>query len=510
MRPTAPRLWPLAAGHAAVAITAGPVQALAAMAVAAALAGSDALPWCLALGAASVLRATGAYAMQVWTAGVQATWSVHLHAVAGAAAGADGGGRIGAAVAASGQGLRSAGEWTGLWLGAGLVCAWAGWVVLAAWLAALPVVLWAVRRPVAWRPGLRAARLAAGAVRDWHATVAAAPLLRALGVNTAAVARDGRVHAAAGAAMAEAAPARLPGLLLMGAVGSAQAAVALVAIAMAVAGTCPIAAAIAAIIATTTAAARSDLLVQALAARSAWRQALRGLPPAEAPAASVATPAGGRLALAGEAGYMLRPGRTVALLGSPRVEAALAGVLRGAGDGAVLGLPGGTLLRSSAGAAWRQAVAVVAPGDPLFAGTLRENLDPAGGAGDAALAQVLALVGIDAARLGPDRVIGPGGSGLSGGEAHRLAVARALVARPAALVLIDPCRHLDAVSAAAVHALLRAPPQDLIIVVLGADPATAAACGEVAMLACGGARRGPSSGMLVDPAVRQLLQGRAA
>ncbi len=99
------------------------------------------------------------------------------------------------------------------------------------------------------------------------------------------------------------------------------------------------------------------------------------------------------------------------------------------------------------------------PQEPqLVSTTIRENLrmaDPH--ADDAALRTALRLAGLDAWTDRLDTLVGTGGAAVSGGEAHRLALARALVAAPRAdLVLLDePTAHLDVPTADAVLDRLR-------------------------------------------------------
>ncbi|MFI5425501.1 ATP-binding cassette domain-containing protein [Aeromicrobium sp. UC242_57] len=90
----------------------------------------------------------------------------------------------------------------------------------------------------------------------------------------------------------------------------------------------------------------------------------------------------------------------------------------------------------------------------LFAGTLRNIVDPDATLGDDDLAAVLAASAADdVVALHPEgleRAVRPGGLSLSGGQRQRLALARALAAHKPVLVLQDPTSAVDSVTEQAI------------------------------------------------------------
>jgi ABC-type multidrug transport system fused ATPase/permease subunit len=157
-------------------------------------------------------------------------------------------------------------------------------------------------------------------------------------------------------------------------------------------------------------------------------------------------------------------------------------------DGAPAAELGGRPLRCLPVAEVRRRI-LVAQGDAqLFAGPLGEVLGGPG-ASEAAVTQALHIAAaqdaVDAIPGGRRGLLASRGRTLSGGQAQRLRLARALLAEPEVLILIEPTSAVDAHTEAAIASRLRAARRGRATVLITTSPLLLDATDRVAYLAGG-------------------------
>jgi ATP-binding cassette, subfamily B, bacterial len=125
----------------------------------------------------------------------------------------------------------------------------------------------------------------------------------------------------------------------------------------------------------------------------------------------------------------------------------------------------------------------------LFAGTIRHNLELGTPRTDEELWHALRLARAEGfvhdTPQGIDTVVGERGVSLSGGQRQRIALARALVRRPALLLLDDTTSALDPGTEAAVLGNLRGALAGTTVLMVASRPSTIALADEVVFLAGG-------------------------
>jgi ABC-type multidrug transport system fused ATPase/permease subunit len=261
---------------------------------------------------------------------------------------------------------------------------------------------------------------------------------------------------------------------------------------------------------------------------------LRALPDAASPPDPAPLPPLGADLADPASGLRVPGGALTAVVCSPGDTAALSGRLGGYAGSAAEGSG-----RAAGGAAYGsspldslpldgvRARIVVADGDArLFAGPLRRELDPAGrlacagtdvglGADAAPDADAPLWDAIDAAAArdiiealpdGLDTVAAAGGQGFSGGQQQRLRLARALMADPDALILIDPASAVDAHTEAAMAAGIAARRRGRTTVVFTTSVLLLGHADHVALVIDGAvAAEGTHASLLGDPRYRAAV-----
>lgn len=192
-------------------------------------------------------------------------------------------------------------------------------------------------------------------------------------------------------------------------------------------------------------------------------------------------------------GLTVEPGTMTALVSAdPDDSAAIALRLGRLSDDDTVTL-GGTRLRDLPVATVRRRVLVSEAEPRLFSGILRDELDPWGRAYDdahlsAAVHVAAAEDVLDSLPEGLDAEVDEAGRGFSGGQRQRLALARAVLADPDVLVLVEPTSAVDAHTEILVAQRLRAARHtdgDRTTVVTTASPLLLDRCDDVAFVLAG-------------------------
>jgi ABC-type multidrug transport system fused ATPase/permease subunit len=208
------------------------------------------------------------------------------------------------------------------------------------------------------------------------------------------------------------------------------------------------------------------------------------------PAGPVAEPPVAVPLVDGRSGLVVEPGVFTCLVSSvPEEAVAVADRLGRFVDDDRVTL-GGVALGDLPVATVRRRIVVSETDPQLFSGTLRSELDPWGNARDDR--EVLAAVGVanaedvlDALPEGLDAHVEERGRGFSGGQRQRLVLARALLADPEVLVLVDPTSAVDAHTEARVARRLRAARAGRTTLVATASPLVLDQADRVAFLVDG-------------------------
>jgi ATP-binding cassette subfamily B protein len=187
----------------------------------------------------------------------------------------------------------------------------------------------------------------------------------------------------------------------------------------------------------------------------------------------------------------ITPGETVAIVGAT-----------GSGKSVLTSLPSrlhdvtrgritldGTDIRDLELTSLRRQVATAFEDPVLFSMSVRENLvlgrPDASDADIAAALELAQATFVDALPWGLDTRVGEQGMSLSGGQRQRLALARAVIARPAVLVLDDPLSALDVHTEALVEQALAAVLSETTGLLVVHRPSTVALADRVALLSDG-------------------------
>jgi ABC-type multidrug transport system fused ATPase/permease subunit len=232
----------------------------------------------------------------------------------------------------------------------------------------------------------------------------------------------------------------------------------------------------------------ADKATRALVAARRTVQVL-ALEPELASGSSAAEPPAGSALVDGASGLVVEAGQLTAVVaGVPEQAVAVADRLGRFGDGDGVRL-GGVDLRDLPLEVVRRRVLVSEHDPRLFTGRLADELDPTGSApADRVLAAIHTASAEDVLEALPDGLaseVAERGRSFSGGQRQRLVLARALVADPEILVLVEPTSAVDAHTEARIADRLVAARQDRATVVCTTSPLLLDRADKVALVVDG-------------------------
>ena len=254
-----------------------------------------------------------------------------------------------------------------------------------------------------------------------------------------------------------------------------------------------------------TAAEAVDKITRAYVGARQMLYVLNVEPDVVEPASPAAEPPPGASLADRRSGLVVEPGLVTCLVSSrPAETAAIADRLGRFGDdeGVVLG---DAPLADLPLKAVRRRI-VVSEADPvLFSGTLRSELDPWGRADDASILDAISVANaedvLEALPEGLDAEIDERGRSFSGGQRQRLVLARALLADPEVLVLVEPTSAVDAHTEARIARRLREARAGRTTVIVTTSPLVLDQADRVVLVEGGRA--------VADGTHRELLHDRA-